>query len=57
MTALVVIVAVAAALVVTVVVDGLRLHASVLRRLHHLDPAGGTEWESTEAGRADRAGP
>lgn len=45
MTALAVICAVAVALAVAVVVDGLRMHAAVLRRLHQLDPEGGTEWE------------
>lgn len=46
MTALVVICAIAVALAVAVVVDGLRMHAAVLRRLHQLDPDGGTEWEA-----------
>lgn len=46
MTALVVICAVAVALATAVVVDGLRLHGGVLRRLHQLDPDGGTEWEA-----------
>lgn len=46
MTALVVICAVALALAVTVVVDGLRMHGAVLRRLHQVDPDGGTEWEA-----------
>lgn len=41
MTALAVICAVAVALAVAVVVDGLRMHAAVLRRLHQLDPEGG----------------
>lgn len=45
MTALVVLIAVAGSLAVVVVIDGLRLHGAVLRRLHHLDPAGGKEWE------------
>jgi hypothetical protein len=46
MTALVVICAVAVVLAATVVVDGLRMHGAVLRRLHQVDPDGGTEWES-----------
>ncbi|MDQ2728188.1 MAG: hypothetical protein M3Y91_10085 [Actinomycetota bacterium] len=46
MTALVVICAVAVVLATAVVVDGLRMHGRVLRRLHQLDPEGGTEWEA-----------
>ncbi len=49
MIALVVICAVGVALAATVVVDGLRVHGAVLRRLHQLDPEGGTEWEASKS--------
>jgi hypothetical protein len=45
-TALIVICSVAVALATAVVVDGLRMHAAVLRRFHQLDPDGGAEWEA-----------
>lgn len=46
MTALAVVSAMAAVLAALVVVDVLRAHGALLRRLHRLDPEGGAEWES-----------
>ncbi len=46
MTALVVVCAVAGVLAAVVVVDALRAHATLLRRLHRLDPEGRAEWEA-----------
>lgn len=50
MSALVVVCALAVALAAIVVVDGLRLHAAALRRLHQLDPDGRTDWDRAGEG-------